>query len=156
MLERHTASSRSSALAFVCAGLATVALVSGDSALAQSSRSGAGEVVAVRELELKPGIDPAEFDRFVVSTFNPAWEGTVPGVRAYIARADRGARKGSYALVLIFDSEKTRDAIYPKEGGGVSERFGPLLEGPFQANQQLDKYIDPGTLSVYTDYVALR
>ncbi len=125
-------------------------------ALAQSSRAGAGEVIAIRELELKPGVAPADFERFVVGTYNPAWEGSVPGIRAYIAKADRGVQKGGYALVLIFDSEQTRNVIFPKEGGGASESFMPLLKGPFSANEQLDEFIDPGTLSVYTDYVAMR
>ena len=125
-------------------------------ARAQPPRAGSGEVIAVRELQLKPGIDLAEFERFVIGTFNPAWEGAVPGMKGYIAKADRGVQKGSYALLLIFDSEKTRNAIFPKEGGGASERFMPLVQGPLSLNKELDKYIEPGTLSVYTDYVVLR
>lgn len=152
----HTRRTGSATRRVALALLTCIGLVIIDSALAQSSRAGSGEVVAIRELELKPGVDPADFERFVIGTYNPAWEGAVPGTRGYIAKADRGTRKGSYALVLIFDSEKTRSVIYPKEGGGASKTFMPLLEGPFRANEQLDKYIEPGTLSVYTDYVAMR
>jgi hypothetical protein len=125
-------------------------------ALAQPSRSGTGEVVAIRELEVKPGANLEEFERFVTGTYNPAWEGAVPGTRGYIARGDRGVHKGRYAFVLIFDSEKTRNAIFPQEGAGASERFMPLLERPLGLTKELDKYIEPGTFSVYTDYVALR
>jgi hypothetical protein len=126
------------------------------STLAQMPRTGVGEVVAIREIELKPGADVAEFERFVIGTYNPAWEGAVPGARGYIARGDRGVHKGRYAFVFIFDSENTRNAIFPKEGTGASERFLPLLEGPFGANKALDKYIEPASFSIYTDYVALR
>jgi hypothetical protein len=125
-------------------------------ALAAPTRAGTGEVVAIRELELKAGVDSAQFEQFVTATYNPGWEGAVPGLKAYIARGDRGVHKGSYALVLIFDSQKTRDAIYPKEGGGASERFAPVLQAPFTLNKELEKYLEPATLSVYTDYVALR
>jgi hypothetical protein len=124
--------------------------------LAQSARSGTGEVIAVRELQLRTGVDAVQFERFVTGTYNPAWEGTVPGVKGYIAKADRGVQKGSYALVLVFDSEKTRNAIFPKEGGGASERFAPIVQGPLGLGTELDKYVEPGSLSVYTDYVVLR
>jgi len=124
--------------------------------LAQPSRAGTGEVVAVRELELKAAVNAADFERFARDTYNPGWEGAVPGLRAYIGKADRGARKGGYALILIFDAVKTRDAIFPKEGGGASPTFAPILQRPFTLNQELEKYLEPGALSVYTDYAALR
>lgn len=124
-------------------------------ALAQSSRA-PEEVVAVRELELKPGVDIAEFERFVTGTYNPGWEGALTGARGYIAKADRGVHKGRYAFVLVFDSAKTRDAIFPKEGGGAAEKFQAALEKPLSLIKQLDKYIEPGSFSAYTDYVALR
>ena len=123
---------------------------------AQPSKAGATEVIAVRELEVKAGVDTAEFDRFVRATYNPGWNGVVPGLKAYIGKADRGALKGGYALILIFDSDKTRDAIFPKEGGGASPEFASKLKGPFALNQELEKFLEPGALSVYTDYVAMR
>jgi len=124
--------------------------------LAQAPRSGTREVVAIRELEVKPGVDEAEFERFIVTRYNPAWAQPVPGLRGYIAKGDRGAHKGRYALVLVFESQKTRDAIFPKEGGGAADKFIPMLKGPFGLNEELDKYIEPGSFSIYTDYVALR
>ena len=123
---------------------------------AQPSRAGSWEVIAVRELELKAGVDAAEFERFARATYNPGWNGVVPGLKAHIAKGDRGALKGGYALILIFDGEKTRDAIFPKEGGGASPKFAPMLKKPFALNQELEKYLEPGALSVYTDYVAVR
>ena len=123
---------------------------------AQPSRAGGGEVIAVRELELKAGVDTAQFERFARATYNPGWEGVIPGLKAYIGKADRGVLKGGYALILIFDGEKTRDAIFPKEGGGASPQFAPALKGPFALNQELEKFLEPGALSVYTDYVAMR
>ena len=141
---------------FAVAALTVVAVGALLPVFAQSSRAGTGEVIAVRELQLKAGVDAAQFEGFVRSTYNPAWEGAVPGVKGYIAKADRGAQKGSYALFLIFDGEKTRDAIFPKEGGGASQAFAPALQRPLALNQELDKYVEPGTLSVYTDYVVMR
>jgi hypothetical protein len=124
--------------------------------LAQPSRTGAGEVIAVRELELKAGVDPAQFETFARATYNPGWNAVVPGLKAYIAKGDRGALKGGYALILVFDGAKTRDAIFPKEGGGASPTFAAKLKAAFALNQELEKFLEPGALSVYTDYVAMR
>jgi hypothetical protein len=123
---------------------------------AQPSPAGSREVIAVRELELRAGVDPTEFERFVRATYNPGWNGVVPGLKAYVAKGDRGALKGGYALILIFEGEKARDAIFPKEGGGASPQFAEMLKKPFALNQELEKYLEPGALSVYTDYVAIR
>ena len=123
---------------------------------AQPSQAGARKVIAVRELELKAGVDPGQFEKFAQATYNPGWNAVVPGLEAYIGKGDRGALKGGYALVLIFESEKTRDAIFPKEGGGASPAFAEKLKGAFALNQELEKFLEPGGLSVYTDYVAMR
>jgi hypothetical protein len=136
----------------LCSALAAALVVP---ALALQGQ-GLGEVVAVRELELRAGVEPAQFESFVTGTYNPGWQAAVPGLRAYIAKGDRGVHKGAYALVLIFDSQKTRDAIFPKEGGGASERFAPVLQKAFALNKELEKFLEPASLSVYTDYVALR
>jgi hypothetical protein len=138
------------------AGLAVMAAGTIPPMFAQPSRARTGEVIAIRELQLKEGTDVAQFEQFVRTSYNPAWEGTVPGVKAYIGKGDRGAQKGSYALILVFDGERTRDAIFPKEGGGVSPGFAATLEQPLALNKALDKFIEPGSLSVYTDYVVMR
>ena len=138
------------------AGLTVMAVGTMLPTFAQPSRARTGEVIAVRELQLKADADAAQFEQFVRGSYNPAWEGAVPGVKAYIGKADRGAQKGSYALIIIFDGERTRDAIFPKEGGGASAAFAPMLEQPLALNKALDKFVEPGSLSVYTDYVVMR
>lgn len=138
------------------ATLAFAALVMIVPAPAQSSRAGSGEVIAIRELKLKAGVDVEQFEQFVTGTYNPGWEGAVPGMKGYIAKGDRGVQKGNYALFLVFDTEKTRNAIFPEAGGGVSDRFAPFVERPLALNEELDKYIETGALSAYTDYVVLR
>ena len=146
----------SSSWSVALAGLTVMAAGTMLPTFAQPSRARTGEVIAVRELQLKAGADVAQFEQFVRSSYNPAWEGAVPGVKAYIGKADRGAQKGSYALIIVFDGEKTRDAIFPKEGGGASTAFAPSMEQPLALNKALDRFIEPGSLSVYTDYVVMR
>ena len=120
-----------------------------------------GNVVAVREVTLKEGVDPAEFERFAVEKFSPVFEHQVPGVKAYIMKGDRGDKKGSYAYVLIFDSVNTRNFYYPFEHGGeesvpaTSEHLWlPAREAIYQ---ELIKYVDGiGETQGYTDYMVLE
>jgi hypothetical protein len=136
--------------------VAVILAAAGSHAPAAQRPAAGGEVVAVRELQLKAGVDAAQFEQFVRATYNPGWATAVAGLRGYIAKGDRGAQKGTYALFLVFDSQQTRDAIFPKEGGGAAAAFTAKLQAPTALNQQLEKYLEPGSLSVYTDYVVLR
>ena len=125
-------------------------------ASARATRAGTGQVIVLRELELKPGASVAEFEQFVLETFNPAWQDAAPGLKGYIARGDRGVKKGGYAFVMVFDSEKTRNAMYPAPGGDVSEEFMPRMEKPLGLAAPLEKWVDTSTIGVYTDYVEMR
>ena len=136
--------------------LAIIGLVLAESAIAQSSRAGTGELIGVREIKLKPDVDPAEFDRFVAEEFNPAWEGAMPGVRAYIAKAKRGEKMGSYIHFIIFDSEKTRDLMLPDDQ--PVPWAAELLEKLPTFEEEFERYVEGGAgyMETYTDYVVLR
>lgn len=121
---------------------------------------GPGNVIAVRELQLKPGVDPEEFERFAVEEFTPTFQEQVPGVSAYILKGERGDKKGRYSFALIFDSVNTRDYYYPFEHGGeasVPEHAEALwLPARKAIYEQLIKYVeDIGQQGGYTDYVVL-
>ena len=49
--------------------------------IAQAPHTGKGEVIAVRFLELKSDVDTTEFDKFSYEEFNPAYDGTAPGIK---------------------------------------------------------------------------
>lgn len=136
--------------------LVAVGLFQVDSALAQSSRAGTGEVIAIRECKLKAGVDSVKFERFVIEQYNPAMEGTFPGVKSFITKVDRGQKKGSYAHILIFDSQKTLHAIVPEEGGEMADWFVPFWEKNAPIRKELDEYLEEGWMDVYSDYVVLR
>lgn len=119
-----------------------------------------GNIVAVREVTLKEGIDPVAFETFAVEEFTPVFEQQVPGVKAFIMKGNRGDKKGSYAYVLIFDSENTRDFYYPFEHGGeesVPSTSETLWLPARQAiYEELVKYVDGiGETKGYTDYLVL-
>lgn len=119
-----------------------------------------GNIVAIREVNLKQDVDPDEFERFVAEEFTPTFEKHVPGVRAFILKGTRGDRKGGYAFVLVFDSENTRDFYFPTEDGGEASVQGTALElwepGQQVIFDRLTQYVDEiGETEGYTDYLVL-
>lgn len=121
---------------------------------------GPGNVLAVRELKLKPGVDPEEFERFAIEEFTPVFQQQVPGVSAYILKGERGDKKGRYSFALIFDSVNTRDYYYPFEHGGeasvpknAEQLWLPARKAIFEDLAKYVEYI--GEEGGYTDYVVL-
>lgn len=146
---------RSSTYLLSAALLIPCALTMTGTASAQATRAATGEVVTIRELKLKAGTDRKLFERFIVERYNPAMEGALPGVKSYIAKADRGVRKGSYVHIFVFDSERTRNAIAPTEGK-MSDWASTMWQKLQAIQQEVDKYVEAGWADVYVDYVVLR
>ena len=136
--------------------LVIVGLLAVDSVLAQSSRAGTGEVIAIRECKLKAGVDSVKFERFIIEKYNPEMEGAFPGVKSFVTKVDRGQKKGSYAHFFIFDAQKTLHAISPEEGGKMADWFVPFWEKTAPIRNELDKYLEEGWMANFTDYVVLR
>lgn len=138
--------------------LATIGLWLADSAAAQSSQSGTGELIGIREIRLKPEIDPDEFDRFVAEQYNPSREGAYPGLREYIAKAKRGKKAGTYIHFVIFDAEKVRDLMFPGEEGQPVAWVMEILEKLPSFEEEFERYVEGGAeyFATYTDYVELR
>lgn len=133
-----------------------VGLLAVISASAQSSHTGTGEVIAIRECKFKPGVDSAKFERFIIDKYNPAMEGAFPGVKSFITKVDRGQKKGGYAHFFVFDSQKTLHAISPEEGGEMADWFVPFWEISAPIRTELDKYMEEDWMAKFTDYVVSR
>ncbi len=138
------------------ASLVIVGLLAVVSASAQSSRTGTGEVIAIRECKLKAGVDSVKFERFIIEKYNPAMEGAFPGVKSFVTKSDRGQKKGSYAHFFIFDAQKTLHAISPEDGGEMANWFVPFWEKSASIRKELDAYLEEGWIAKYSDYVVLR
>lgn len=142
-------------LIFIALMLST-GLLAINSASAQSSRAGTGEVIAIRECKLKPGIDAVKFERFIIEKYNPAMEAAFPGVKSFITKSDRGLKKVSYAHFFIFDAQKTLHAISPEDGGAMASWFVPFWEKTAAIRNELDAYLEESWMARRSDYVVLR
>jgi hypothetical protein len=122
----------------------------------QSSHTGKGKVIAVCFLELDAEVDTAEFEKFAYEVFNPAHEGTIPGLTEYVAKSDRGNNQGSYALFMVFDSQIVRDIMIPDKS--MSEWMSEIFEekNMWTYWNKLGSYVKDGSLEKYNDYVVLK
>ena len=122
----------------------------------QVTFSGKGNVIAIRFLELEPDIDTTEFEKFALEEFNPAFDRTIPGLKEYIAKSDRGIDIGSYSLLMVFDSQIVRNTIIPNKR--TSDWFSKIMEEKnlWSVWNKLGTYVTDGSLSNYNDFVELR
>ena len=123
----------------------------------QGLHTGKGEVIAVRFLDLKAEVDTAAFEKFAYEEFNPAYDGTAPGIKLSIAKSDRGTDVGSYVLFWTFDSQIVRDLMLPAEGN-PTDWFLQIFEDQKLWDQwnKLGTYVVDGSLGKFNDYVVLK
>ena len=73
-------------------------------------------VYGLHRVRLRPGVDPAEFERFTRLEFLPALRALgTPGVEFALLKGIRGAEEGEYQFMIAFDSVATRDRYFPEE-----------------------------------------
>lgn len=73
-------------------------------------------VVSIHEYELRPGIDPADFER-ALSDAERRGLFDLPGLCDHrFLRGLKGARRGAYAAVWIFDSREAWEKLWGPPG----------------------------------------
>ena len=116
-------------------------------ALQQSNR-----IYAIHEIELKPGVNPTEFESFINDTVAPIYN-NFAGQEFILTKADRGERKGKYSIVLVVNSLADRDRIYPANGKYDTQDWGPD-ETWVKLNTLCSGLGTPAT--PYSDYIELK
>jgi hypothetical protein len=110
------------------------------------------KVFSIHEIELHPGVDPEEFERFVVESSYPE----MPGTKTYYLKGYRGDRAGKYALLLETVSIERLLQLFPTEAWFSEEARqyfdSEALQKHFARWGQLGER--PG--AVYTDYVVVK
>ena len=111
------------------------------------------KVVAVRELELKPGVTAEAFERFVREEWNAL--PPLPGLRVPVLKALRGQRMGKYLWLWEWETVERWQETVPPPGVASAE-----LQQYLTANQALwDKFDTfatvPGGGKAFTDYAEI-
>ncbi len=111
-----------------------------------------GKVYGLHTLELGPGVNGEEFERFATQSIEQ-WP-PLPGWRFTLLKGDRGDQSGQYLILVEIESQNVRDRVSPSGGFEAIEEgrqwyatVGPLLE-------HWQRYVThiPGVDAPYTDY----
>jgi hypothetical protein len=101
------------------------------------------KIVGIHEIELLPGVNEVDFERFVTEEFIPTVSSTFEGWNQHLAKADRGARAGKYALIIELDTA-ARDRL--DEGEDIAAPLAGVMTtfGAFASTT-------PGVNTIFTD-----
>jgi tetratricopeptide (TPR) repeat protein len=114
-----------------------------------------GGLVAVRPLMVKSDAE-ASFEKFVSDELYPAFAKNLPGVHAFVYKADRGENKGGYILLWSFDSVDRRNGYFPTAEGNPSEAFTKEYEQLGPVNEKMRTFLSEApTAGSYTDYISI-
>jgi hypothetical protein len=109
--------------------------------------------MGLHEIELRPDVDSAEFERFYAEEL--ASVPMMPGWHVRLLKADRGARAGKYAVLIEMESEEARNRYFPVDGEASDELGRFLKEHPdFDAAWQKADSFEVGA-EVTTDYLVV-
>ena len=112
------------------------------------------KVFGIHQLELKPGADAAEFERFVRDEYSAV--PTLRGWQVSIAKGDRGENVGKYLLIIEVESLETRN-----RGVSVDGTFSPELQQWIADSAALDEKLNSFLTKAvametpFTDYVVV-
>ncbi len=73
-----------------------------------------GEILSLREIELKEGTDSGQFEDFVANQLYPAWNEHLAGSHFLVLKGDRGNRTGQYLAMCTYETAKWK-AYYDKD-----------------------------------------
>jgi len=112
------------------------------------------KVLALHEVELRPGVSAEAFETFFATEIG---SGPIyPGWWAQLLKADRGARAGKYLVLFEIESLEVRDRYFPTAGERSEEAWQftqqhPELAAMFEKWSTLAS--PPG--EVYSDFTVV-
>jgi hypothetical protein len=113
-------------------------------------------VYGLHEIELQPGVEPDEYERFFAEEIAPS--PMVPGWKVHLLKGDRGVRAGKFLVLLEIESLEARDRYFPNPGEESEESIRFFEQHP-EAAAAWEKWQKLGPFGsktdVSTDYVAV-
>jgi hypothetical protein len=115
------------------------------------------KIYSLHEIELRPGVTPEEFERFLTQEYIAGELPPPPGWKVSYLKANRGGRDGKYAVLIEVDSVEERDRLFPKPGE-MSPEAQQHMAKISDAQRALDERyaaLATSTGESYTDYAVL-
>lgn len=104
------------------------------------------------EISLKENVTPDQFEKYYNDKYIPALEESMPGVKLYLLKGERGEYEGKYGAVIYFKSLEERDMWIP-EPGSMSEEGKKAMERLQPYTDKLNEMMT--NKSKYTDWIVL-
>ena len=116
----------------------------------QSLKKGNFVGVHSEDVKLAPGASMDQYVDFVVKKYVPEYEKAF-GSKVYIAKGVRGENINKLGMMIIYDSEATRNKYF-KDDGTVTEAGTNASKKMDALNKELEK-LGTSAESKYTDWV---
>ena len=110
------------------------------------------KVFSIHEIELHPGVDPVEFERFVTESAYP----DMPGTKTYYLKGYRGQRNGKYAIMAETESIERFLQIFPTEAWFSEEARQYFESEALKRHFARWGELGSGPGAAYTDYVVIK
>ncbi len=111
-------------------------------------------VYGVHKVELKPGVNTNEFERFVVEELYPSTD-QMPGIRWRLLKGDRGDREGKYLMMFKFDSVERRDRYASGRGEDPLDEYYQERKRMAPVLVRWAAFVVSSSDPNYTDYVVI-
>jgi hypothetical protein len=113
-------------------------------------------VYGLHEIELQPGVEPDEYERFFAEEIAPS--PMVSGWKVHLLKGERGARVEKFLVLLEIESVEAHDRYFPNPGE-ESEEVTQFFEQHPEAAAALEKWNKIGPFGsktdISTDYIAV-
>ena len=107
--------------------------------------------MACMRFELRPGADPAEFEKLVSAPVVGEYEGWT----VHLLKGERGERKGKYLVLVEIESIAARDRYSPAPNTASAEADPINARNAAYWERWHKLATQPGNDTVYTDYVVV-
>jgi hypothetical protein len=113
------------------------------------------KVFGIHHLELKNGVDVAEFERIVSDEFNALPK--LAGWESSIVKGERGNNVGQYMLIFEAASLETRNRDVPGDGRPFSPELQKWYDTSSPTFDKISSYLTTPLFGggVFTDYVVV-
>jgi hypothetical protein len=108
------------------------------------------KVFGLHEIELRPEVDPAEYERLFAQEV--ATQPMLPGWTVRLLRGDRGPRARKFLLLFEIESVQARDRYFPQEGQ-PSEEFTRFMDQNPEAAAAWEKSSTLEAANLAADYL---
>ena len=119
-------------------------------AFGQSFKKGNFVGVHSEDIKLAPGVSMDQYLDFIIKKYVPEYEKAF-GSKVYITKGVRGENINKLGMMIIYDSEATRNKYFKDDGTGTEagQNASKKLES---LNKELEK-LGTSSESKYTDWV---